>query len=503
MLRQHAALLKKKLETIEQWPPPSELSILQDIYLYSAFRDADEGILQQAHKDWEDGRAYMVDPLAGRIAEAKADLIYGEEPEFRAGNKADQVNLENIVSNNNLPEELHWGVQLSVSEGETWWRGVIDKLAQDVPIIEFHSRFNVYPLYRNRQLLAVAFISVIEDGHDAWRYVEIHAEGVVWNLLYRVQAPSTHADTVTSYIPPNNMVGRPFGTEVALTERPETADLDGEWAHDLGIMLAGRIRNKRGRRARLGQSDYTGVKHFLFELNEAAAIGKENMRLTAKKRAVVPLDSLTVPTGLDLNASVTPPHFSKGEEIFIADSRDEELGSDKVGPFKILEYNFDAAELIRWTDALEDRILIRTRTAPQLVGKHTEGAQTGPALRARLLDSVLDSQGKGRAWDAGGPTATIMLQLLDALPANRGGFGRKYEDARARPVITRHSVLPEDEDARSLRLATEVGAGLLSRRTAIEDNHPVWDQERVEEELRRISGDELDPSEPPDNGGEQ
>jgi hypothetical protein len=509
--RNLAADLEKKLSSFEEWPPRDETKLLRQLYTYIALRESEPEFLLP--DGWPDGKRFMIDPLPSRIAEAKADLIFGEEPEFTAAKKSDQGLLEDILNGNKMTDELLSAAELTVSEGLGYWRLKVDKEISDVPIIEWHSRTAVYPYYRGRHLAALAFISVIEEDKEAWRYVTIHAEGIVLNRLFKVPQSGTRtteriAGRETT-LPVSTQSGKPFGEPVSLTDRPETEDLPNEWEHDLPTMAAGEIRNRTGsRNKKIGISDYKRVLDLFFSLNLCTTIGHSNMRLSAKKRAVVDRSALTVPAG---NGQPTesgapnpsPPSFDPEEELFVADQLDAGLGEEKPGPFKILEYEFDAQNLILWDTHLEDKILVRTRTAPQLVGRHTEGAQTGPALRARLIDSILDASGKGRAWDDVVPNqALVAAQMVDKLPEGQGGFGRGWTDAETAPTMKRTSYLPEDEDARTLRITTETGAGLKSIQTGIEENNPAWDEERVDEELQRLRDEEGGPAQPPPPEGE-
>lgn len=485
--RESAAKLLDILTSAKEWPLARERNLLADLYTWAALREANRDFLTPEGWDESKRGAYMVDPLAGRIAEAKADLIFGEAPEFKAGAETDQGNVDGWVEENSLPSELQSAAQVCVSEGEVWWRVLVDKDAADYPILEWHSRTTVFPYYRGRKLLAVAFISIIEEDKRAWRYVELHAEGIVLNRLFEIPNPQvTQRTTANLKLPQATHPGRQFGQPVNLSERAETVDLPEEWPHDTGSLLAGRIINRRGRDPRIGVSDYSRVRDLLFSLNEATIIGHGNLRLTARKRAVVDSSVLT-PSVDSAGREIGPPEFDSGEELFIRDQLDQSLDGNRPAPFHVLEYSFDAAALVVWDLHVEDKILIRTRTAPQLVGRHTEGAQTGPALRARLLDSILDANGKARFWDDESPKAAVAIQLVDALPDARGGYGRKYAKPGEPPVIERKSVLPEDEEGQVRRHAQAVGSGLESQFTAIQDLNPEWDEDDVKEELVRIA----------------
>lgn len=497
---------KRILESMPEWPPKREAKILHDLYLYQALRESDHAFLKPA--DWREGRPYLIDPLAERIATAKADLIFGAEPDFTAAKDKDQALLEQLIEGNMVPSELQGAAEMAVSEGETWWRCYIDKELADVPILDFHSRTVTYPYLRGKRIRAVAFITVIQDGDDAWRQVEMHATGLVANFLYKVPLNQARGETATRGVGQTQGGARPFGEQVNLDQRPETEDLAEEWVHDLDSMLAGRVINKRGRKPWVGVSDYHGKVDLLLELNEVQTVGRENMKLTAKKRVQIDQSLLspgTLVTGNGQQITLPEPEFDSSEDVFVSEQLDEELGggTGRV-PFNVIEYSFEAEPLIAWKGDLEDTILIRCRVAPQLVGKHTEQAQTGPALRARLLDSILDSQGKARYWDDETPRALQACQMVDALPQALGGFARGWQDATDAPAMKRKSALPEDETEEITNHVASLNAGLESQKTAIGALHPEWDEGRIQQEIDDINGpapQQPAPPPPPPPGG--
>lgn len=488
ILRQNAERLLRILAGAQEWPLRRDVKILEDIFKWQWFREADGPNLRGSHPGgWPEDKVYLVDPLASRIAEAFADLQFGEEPDFRAADKADQTRLTELVEETALPSELQQGAEIQVSEGEVWWRARIEKDASDWPIAEFHSRANVVPLFRGPHVIAVAFINVIEEDDNAWRSVQIHAEGIILNRLFEIPLSgqmSQDSIYASSIIPRIYHTGRPFGDSVPLSRRPETEHLPEEWEHNLP-MLAGRVINRRGRTYRVGVSQYKRASDLLYSLNEATTIGQSNMRLTARKRVVIDESVLSNTIGPDGEVLAEAPEFDSREEAFVASALDENLES-KTGPFKVLEYDFDAAAMIAWDDHLTNKILIRTRTAPALVGIGTEGAATGPALRARLLDSQLAANAKARFWDDGAPVLIRALQQLDALSE---GFDRNWKDADEKPAMIRKSIIPEDEKDKTDRHATAMGAEIESRFTALKDMHPSWTDEQIEEEIDRINED--------------
>jgi hypothetical protein len=498
-----ADLLQDLIEAQQTVSTQHERLVQKSIEDYVAFRESDRSALKIL-TNWPADRDLIVDPLAERIAEAFADFLFGEDPvisvpdikgkaapkkadkpkddgddggdepgdiEADAGEDSgtrstepgqddasdDQERLNDIIDENNLASELHEAEKICCSEGEVWWRVYKDSLQSDHPVIDWHSRSHVRPLWRGRRLVAAAFVSDIwaekvEEELVTYKYVEIQTEGYTRSLLYRG-------------------LGLNLGVSIPLSERPETASLRDEWQHDLG-MMCGRIVNRLGRDRRKGTSDYEGIRDLLMSLNEATTIGHENARLTLKKRLAVPREALG------------------------ADGKfDAELGkSNGTGKFAVLEYSFDAEALITYKNDLSSIILTRVGLARQLTDPNqADGSDaSGTALRVRLIPTTMAAKGKMRSWNDNLPTALMKAQQLDDLDEQRGGFGRPWKNPAEPPTVELGDPLPVDRTEETQRHAVAVQGEFMSRFLAIKEEHPEWDDKEINEELDRIFQEVID-----------
>ena len=452
-----AETLIASLEAATQWPVDPSWSIVQT---HAAFREADTASLKRI-AEWPSSRPYVPDPLPWLVAKAHADLLFGEEPEIEPANEADTELLDAITDASDIETQSHRAAQIASSEGEVWWHTYVDKVASDWPIIEFVSRSQVVCLWRGRTAAATAFVSVVRQtrADEVWRLLEVHETGRVLNLLF-VGSSSR------------------LGHAVDLGRMPELDGLEAEWRHGLGVPLCGRILNKPADpTTHLGRSDFAGVEGLFLALDEATTLGVENARLTAKKRLFV--------DGRYLDERGNLP---AGADVLRRDDRDTGDG-DKSGVSSI-EYSFDAAALIAWTRDLTDRIVTRCGLVPQWVGASTDGrADTGTALRVRLIPATLTAQGKGHYFRKGEEAALLAAQLIDALPIDSGGFGRPWAAAADSPSVSLADPIPTDTMEDAQRLATLVTAELQSRRRSVSELHPELDEGQVDEELALIASD--------------
>lgn len=350
-----------------------------------------------------------------------------------------------------------------------WWHVYVDREVADVPLVEWVSRANVTPLYRGNRLLACAFVTCVAEvgeGSDEryYRLAEVHADGIVVNALYIGTRDN-------------------LGKRIELTALPVTESLLPEWLTGLP-MLAGVVKNGFNIRGNLGFSEYDRIESLLLELNEARTIGSENARLTAKKRLFAN-SSILATDSSGGNA------FPVGEDIILTDNGGGPIGggSDQP-PVTAVEYSFDAVPLIAHTQEVERTILSRVGLVPQFIGTDVQGqSDSGTALRLRFLPTVNAARAKSREWESKLPLIMMLAMLVDQMPLEMGGFGREYVTAGLRPSVKLGSVLPTDDAELVRNTALAVGSEIMSRETAIADQHPEWDQQAVLEEIDRIQTD--------------
>ena len=491
-------LLLDALTADGKWPPRREVRVRTHIATYRAFLESDRDRLR-IMAGWPKDRDYKVDPLGELIADAWADHLYGEDLDITPAAERDAKALDVLLEGNgDLTAELHETERTIIGEGEAWWRVYRDEEVADVPLLEWYSRDDIVPLFVGRagggRLLACALVTELERPRKSgpvYRHFEVHVDGAVEHVLFR-GTPTRIGETV------------PLSSHGELEELDESLP-DGVWRHGLP-MLMGRVTNGRRvhRRLGVGWTDYHRVHDTLLDLNEAATIGSENMRLTAKRRVVVTEDALRgtanargLPELVDrgdgtfTTAAAQAAGISAGEDVLVVSRLDSELGQSPENIFKVLEYTFDAEALISWKRDQVETAITRVGLTPQYIGLATGSgdglALSGTALRIRLIPTTKAGQGKWRPWARTLPHVVSLMARLDALAVNDGGFGRSWTDPTTPPAVEAQNPLPRDDVEDAQVESTLVGAGLRSRRTSVEAQHPDWTDEQIDEELDAIA----------------
>jgi hypothetical protein len=455
-------ILKSLLEA-GTWTLTQELG---DIPRWRAYRNSTKSLLT-TYASWASGRNYIIDPLPERMAIAFSDFLFQDPPVVAAADETNAESMKALLENTNFSSKLRVAADMCVAEREVWYKIYTDPAQLTWPILEWTSRVNCVPYMAGDRVLAVAFFRGLgkldpsSEQAPAYRLVEYHEAGRVMNVLYEYKEGS---DT------------KGLGTIVPLQKHPLTMNIQDEWNHQIVVgetlqMLAGRVRNEESVR-----SIYEGVQDLILELNKTWSIDSENFTLAGKKRAV-----------MDKKYADQAGSAAPGEEILWAEEDFAELdGGD--GPFKILEYDYDATSTNMRLEKIEQTVLTRVGLARQLVDANaSEGlAQTGTALRVRLLPTVAAISGKAKEWHDALPHIVMLMQQVDALGEGEGGWGHPWTDPSIAPSITLSEPFPPDQTEEANRHSILLTAELESLEQAIAELRPRWSRSRRVLEIRRI-----------------
>lgn len=453
-----------RLDAATTWPLEEEKPIIAEIARWIAFRENDRDFLRK-EAGWTNAtERYMIDPLPERLSGAFASLLFGRQPKVKTAEETDQERMDELLRLNRWGSRLRSAEESCSSEGEVFWRWVSDPARFTAPVLTWHSRLDLIPHYVSQNLGALGFTDVLPKRANSdvvFRHFEVHDNVGVYNVLF--------AGTDNT-----------LGDQVSLDDHPATTILTEAWEHDLG-MLAGRIINIEGADPELGKSDYDGIEDWFLELNECLSTGKKNRGLTALKRAYGPREA-TDETG----------SLPEGQNFMAVDSADQTWGQGQATPFGVIDFAFDAQALITWSEHVATTALARRGITPQFVGQSTDAegfAQSGTALRMRLIPSTNEGDRRAGPWSDQVDSILLLGQQLDARSVNDRGFGQRWAKPDVPPAVTLGDPLPVDRVEDSIRLSTLRTADLISIETGVREQHPDWDDDQIDEEVQRIKDD--------------
>ena len=439
------------------WPIPEQADVWNEVEFFRALRTSDGVRLrQEASVPWN--YPYLVTPIPRMISRASANLLVGEPPEVGYENERDQVRVDFIVDENDLPAELHRGAVIASSEGEAWGRVVVRPDVLDCPIVEFVSREQVIPHFSGRFVMGATFITEWQEGtNDFFRLFEHYERGAVRSELYRGTSNT-------------------LGVAYDLQAYPRTKGIAEVVLTGIARPLVAFVPNSIDADPSRGFSDYRGLEDRFMALNDATTIGQSNARLAGKKRALV-----------DATYIGRDGRVPTGDDVFLKTSASATMGEGGK-PLEILEYDFDASAIVEWIDHLFDTSLLLAGVAPQTVGRSVDGgAVSGTALKLKAMHSLIESSGKGRFLTRGARQLISFAAQLDARPTTEGGFGRKWSSRDpGLPSVELADALPRDDMEAAQRLVMLTNANAISTEEKVRAVHPEWKQDQIDEEVERI-----------------
>lgn len=492
----------------EEWPPRTWREVFQKYAEWAAWYSGDPNRLATVHsgmvytptprgrfwaKELKEERETMLHvPIAGDIASVSADLLFSEPPVFTIpGATAKKASRDEIDAQERLDEIVNkndtFSVLLELGETAAAMSGAFvkvnwDRALYDFPILSVVQADAAIPVFQWGHLREVTFYQVIreEQRHGEtyiFRHVEHHEPGSIQNRLY---------------VGTRHTIGR----EIALEQDPHTELLEPDIATGIDDLLVRYVPNKRPNRlwrgSPLGQGDYGGVEGLMDALDETYTSWLRDIRL-ARARIIVPEVFLE----FDKDHGEGRHFFDIDKSVFAGLNMGPPGEEQKI---TLSQFDVRAREHRETSLELLDRIISSAGYSPQSFGLKIEGrAESGTALRARERKSLKTRQKKQVYMErALADILELVLRVDVELLGHRGVVFR--------PEVEFADSLPDDPTEAAESVRTLFMAESASVDTRVRLLHPDWDEDRVDEEVRRIQEEQgimiASPELPPDRGGE-
>lgn len=481
----HDGAVPLPTDTTLAWPPPShetfQAETAEALAWWSGDIEALEAVYQTKRREkprpsrrfWErpgptagqrDTRVHV--PLAGDLAQAAADLLFGDEPTFEAGEA--QARLDELTADLDLGTTLLEAAEVASGLGGCYLLPTWDTAVSDEPILTTIHAHRAVPTWRYDRLFEVTFWRELDaeyasSGKVVTRLLEHHSPGRIEYGLY------VGSDTR-------------LGVRVPLSRRPETAALDDEvnLAALFGeaVLLPSYVANVRPNRRHLGvplgRPDTQGCESLMDALDEAMTSWMRDIRL-GKARVIVP-DQFLSRRGRGDGA-----WFDVDREVFSPlDIDPSDVAAAGITP---VEFKIRTDEHAETVTALVAQIARTSGYNPQTLGLPDDGvAATATEIDAREGMSRRTTARKQRYWRPQVAHGAEMLLRID-----RGVFGRPT------PVVRPSVSFAEPAEPVS-RLASTLNMLAQARSASIETRvrmlNPEWENDRVAAEVAAIKAEE-------------
>ncbi|MGW1489790.1 phage portal protein [Streptomyces sp. NPDC002402] len=466
------------------WPPPQLARHYAEIKVDDAWYSGDHDKLAAVYRDnpvRRDGRRRLWGrdrqqrpgtreqrlhvPLAGDIAGASADLLFGEPPELTVTDTATQDRLDELAESDGIANTLLEAAEVAAALGSVYLRVTWDRSLADRPLLTSVHPDAAVPEFRWGRLSAVTFWrELASTSAIVWRHLERHEPGRILHGLYQGSADN-------------------LGVRVPLTEHVEVADLavslgpDGD-AIETGIeqltaAYCPNIRpNRKNRGSVFGRSDYGAPLYDLFDsLDTTWSSWIRDLRL-ARARLLVP-DGYLRDHGPGQGSS-----FDEDREIWqLLNIPPTEAGANQI---TLSQFAIRVAEHEQTANAITRQAVQSAGYSVATFGLGDQGAAvTATEVKARERRSMTTRGKKVRYW-----TPPVADMLLVMLLLDRALFTPGL--AVERPRVEFAPVVSEDPQSMAQTLALLSQAEAVSTETKVRALHPDWDETAVRDESDRV-----------------
>lgn len=403
-------------------------------------------------------------PVAEEIATQGSYQLFKNPPEITTKSEDHQRRIEEYVEDG-LFIKLLEAAEVSCALSGVYLRVGYDLDVSDFPLLTVHHPDLAVPQFYYGQMTSCILWQILEDvGGRVIRHLELHNPGSIEHAVFA----GDH---------------KHLGTEVPLSERPETEYLERTTytgIDDLDVIYVPNLRTRiwrdKGAAANLGRSDYGSVISLMDALDETYTSWMRDVRL-AKGRLMVPQHYLET-EGRGKGAM-----FDLDKEVFV--ELNVLSGKDKM---EITPSQFD----IRFeehrstcTEILE-RILSGSGYSTQTFGFTGDVAMTATEANNRERRTFDTRSAKIEVWKRKTKCLIELMLDVDRVIGNVGPFVPTLDNEILIefPPAVEESQLTLAQTALALRQAEAA-----STRVLVEIVHPDWDDVRVDEEVTLILGE--------------
>ncbi len=398
---------------------------------------------------------YLVANYCGLLSKLSADMLFGEQPEFKTQNETTNERLQELISNNNLYNGLYESAMGNSYRGDACYKiryAKRNKYSEDRNIIiepQNPQYFFVEQAMDNirqidRQIIGWEFeLDTDGDGVEDTTYLklEVHEPGKTYNSLYHLEGTTISKEVDLKSLYPE------------LQEEQETGIDDFLIVH---------IPNWRTDEIFWGYSDYLDIKSLQDECNNRISQISRVLDMHADPKMKGPAEALDDNGRIEVTGNRYFPYEKEGAEP----------------EYITWEAKLDMA--FKQVDYMLKMMFLVTETSPDAFGLNENNlAESGRALKYRLMRLLSKIARKKRYYDNAIKEILYKAQLMD-----NEHNGQSYEPQK--PSANWRDGMPDDEKEKSEVTENWDRAGAASTEEKVRYNHPDWSEERIQQEVARI-----------------
>lgn len=470
-------------KTTNQWPPAKWKSIYDLFIEHDAWYSGDPIKLSNLYQGkagpfWGtvvpagERKIMMHIPVATDIARTSARLLFGEHPKLRipeayqsnasSDAKQAQKRLDELIEMAGIYHKLSEAAESAAAMGGVFLKIDWDKSIANYPLLNIVQADNAIPDYRLGILQSVIFHQVLmpDDSNDTsivWRHIERRERGKITTELWR--------GSLTS-----------LGTQMPLTARPETANMEPVVGTDIDDILCRYIPNMlphpRYRGLNIGQSDFLNCEGMMDSLDQAWSSWMRDIELGLGRLIADKAFFQKDPTDGTFK-------FDLQKEAYLGLSAVTGVGALK-DQLVVNQFAIRADEHSKTVTDLMRTIFGMAGYAPQTFGLDIQGnAPSGTALRTQERKSLLTAATKADYWIPALQDIMELMLQIDRL-VFRSGITVFKPNASLGDSIQNDPL----QTATSVEMLNRAQAASIETRVRL--TNPDWDTEQVLAEVQRI-----------------
>jgi len=449
------------------YPPPEHAGRVQGyVRLEQLYMGAHKDVFSITPGAYQMAR-YIVCNFPMTLSNLSADLLFGEQPDFLAGDESDEGAIEaldRLVRDNEIYTTLYEAALAGSFRGDAvlkvrWGQrnpeienSPEEAIIEELPPVIYFPETDEDNIRRVKAVNLAWLKSALRDSKQKFIRVERHTPGLIENLLFELPESGGASIELKAAKP------AAFSDVYLLGEEPEETVQT-----KLPFIPVFHVPNFRYGSRFWGISDYQGLEPIFEALNERVSQIDEVLRKHVAPKLLLP------PGMIDEDGKI---RFDQMESIT--------MGPQDQPP-SYITWDAHLTAAFSQVDKLLEFLFILSETAPSVFGLDKYGiAESGRALKLRMIRTLAKIGRKRNYWDR-----AIRRALYAAMLLEQAHGGAKYEPVE--PTIRWADGLPED----MVEMAEIEEKRLKSGNTSVQSSIERLDgADRVEEEMARMGDEE-------------
>lgn len=417
-------------------------------------------------------------PAAGDIASISANLLFSEAPRFEyEKNTKSGERITDFFTENGFDNILLEGAELAAALTGVFVKLDLDSRISKLPIVSIITPLHAYPTFLRGRLWEVLFYRVVKEergGTVVYRLFENRSkteDGRGVDIQYKLYKGTQ--DKVGSIIDFNRLEE----TANLSLEDIRYNNIDG-----LGVVYVPNMRpNRLEPGSTLGINDYSGCIPLMDSLDLCWTSWVRDIEL-GMGQIFVDEELLSRETQNIFGTEQTFLNsFSKFQKCFLKlNFSNYKMGGENIKPIESLQFEMRVEEHLKSCEYFFKQIVSQCGYSPGTFGIDSEGrAESGTALRIRERKSFLTREKKSRYWLPAIKSILLQMQQLD------NAINTTFNEISDINIELEDSIIV-DQSEQSVTLRNLEQARAISTYLKVKMQHPDWNDESINEEVKRI-----------------